>query len=156
MQVKGKAIFATGSSRTMAGSDNRIAGEHGLQSGITTHIWILSNWKAEHRRTKIQLIDATMWFKPLRKNLGRKNCELTDRRRMTVRICYVKHSVVQQWKCDIELLNDIRVVRIKSHSVVLKLLHLLANRLRARWVWSRGRHYRVIAKLDPVKVAWII
>ena len=24
----------------------------------------------------MQLIDATQWFKPLRKNLGKKNCEL--------------------------------------------------------------------------------
>jgi type I restriction enzyme M protein len=26
----------------------------------------------------VQLIDATRWFKPLRKNLGKKNCELSD------------------------------------------------------------------------------
>ena len=26
----------------------------------------------------MQLIDATRWFKPLRKNLGKKNCELSD------------------------------------------------------------------------------
>jgi type I restriction enzyme M protein len=25
----------------------------------------------------VQLIDATEWFKPLRKNLGKKNCELS-------------------------------------------------------------------------------
>jgi type I restriction enzyme M protein len=27
---------------------------------------------------KVQLIDATQWFRPLRKNLGKKNCELSD------------------------------------------------------------------------------
>jgi type I restriction enzyme M protein len=27
---------------------------------------------------KVQLIDATSWFKPLRKNLGKKNCELSE------------------------------------------------------------------------------
>jgi type I restriction enzyme M protein len=26
----------------------------------------------------VQLIDATQWFQPLRKNLGKKNCELSD------------------------------------------------------------------------------
>jgi type I restriction enzyme M protein len=26
----------------------------------------------------VQLIDATQWFKPLRKNLGKKNCELSE------------------------------------------------------------------------------
>ena len=45
-------------------------------TGIATYIWVLSNRKAEHRRGKVQLIDATSWFRPLRKNLGKKNCEL--------------------------------------------------------------------------------
>ncbi len=45
-------------------------------TGIATYIWVLSNRKPEHRRGKVQLIDATQWFKPLRKNLGKKNCEL--------------------------------------------------------------------------------
>ena len=47
-------------------------------TGIATYIWVLSNRKPEHRRGKVQLIDATQWFKPLRKNLGKKNCELSD------------------------------------------------------------------------------
>ncbi len=46
-------------------------------TGIATYIWVLSNRKPEHRRDKVQLIDATQWFKPLRKNLGSKNCELS-------------------------------------------------------------------------------
>lgn len=45
-------------------------------TGIATYIWVLSNKKPEHRKGKVQLIDATQWFKPLRKNLGKKNCEL--------------------------------------------------------------------------------
>ena len=47
-------------------------------TGIATYIWVLSNSKQEHRRGKVQLIDATQWHRPLRKNLGRKNCELSD------------------------------------------------------------------------------
>jgi type I restriction enzyme M protein len=47
-------------------------------TGIATYIWVLSNRKPEHRKGKVQLIDATEWFKPLRKNLGKKNCELSD------------------------------------------------------------------------------
>lgn len=47
-------------------------------TGIATYIWILTNRKTEHRKGKVQLIDATQWFKPLRKNLGKKNCELSD------------------------------------------------------------------------------
>ena len=47
-------------------------------TGIATYIWVLSNRKPEHRRGRVQLIDATQWFQPLRKNLGKKNCELSD------------------------------------------------------------------------------
>ena len=47
-------------------------------TGIATYIWVLSNRKAAHRRGKVQLIDATQWFRPLRKNLGNKNCDLSD------------------------------------------------------------------------------
>ena len=46
-------------------------------TGIATYIWVLSNKKAAHRKGRVQLIDASQWFKPLRKNLGKKNCELS-------------------------------------------------------------------------------
>jgi type I restriction enzyme M protein len=46
-------------------------------TGIATYIWVLTNRKPAHRQGKVQLIDATQWFKPLRKNLGKKNCELS-------------------------------------------------------------------------------
>lgn len=47
-------------------------------TGIATYIWVLGNRKPDHRQGRVQLIDATAWFKPLRKNLGKKNCELAD------------------------------------------------------------------------------
>lgn len=46
-------------------------------TGIATYIWVLTNRKPEHRKDKVQLIDATEWYKPLRKNMGKKNCELS-------------------------------------------------------------------------------
>jgi type I restriction enzyme M protein len=45
-------------------------------TGIATYVWVLTNRKADHRKGKVQLIDATSWFRPLRKNMGKKNCEL--------------------------------------------------------------------------------
>lgn len=45
-------------------------------TGIATYIWVLTNRKPAHRKGKIQLIDASGWYQPLRKNLGKKNCEL--------------------------------------------------------------------------------
>ena len=47
-------------------------------TGIATYIWVLTNRKPEARQGKVQLIDATGWFKPLRKNMGSKNCELSE------------------------------------------------------------------------------
>ena len=46
-------------------------------TGIATYVWVLSNKKPAHRKGRAQLIDASQWFKPLRKNLGKKNCELS-------------------------------------------------------------------------------
>ena len=45
-------------------------------TGIGTYIWILANKKEARRKGKVQLIDATSFKKPLRKNLGEKNCEI--------------------------------------------------------------------------------
>jgi type I restriction enzyme M protein len=39
---------------------------------------LLANKKAAHRKGKVQLIDASQWFQPLRRNLGKKNCELSE------------------------------------------------------------------------------
>ncbi len=47
-------------------------------TGIGTYIWVLSNRKPAQRRGKVQLIDASQWFRPRRKNLGKKNCDLAD------------------------------------------------------------------------------
>ena len=47
-------------------------------TGIATYVWVLTNRKPEHRQGKVQLIDATEWQRPLRKNLGKKNCELGE------------------------------------------------------------------------------
>ena len=47
-------------------------------TGIATYIWVLSNRKPAHRRGYVQLIDATQWFAPLRRNLGNKNCILSS------------------------------------------------------------------------------
>ena len=47
-------------------------------TGIATYVWVLTNRKPAHRRGRVQLIDATAWYQPLRKNLGKKNCELGE------------------------------------------------------------------------------
>ena len=47
-------------------------------TGIATYIWVLTNRKGEERKGKVQLIDATEWYVPLRRNLGKKNCEFSE------------------------------------------------------------------------------
>ena len=46
-------------------------------TGITTYIWLLTNAKPENRKGKVQLIDANLLYRKLRKNLGDKNCEFS-------------------------------------------------------------------------------
>lgn len=43
---------------------------------IVTYIWILSNKKPSHRKGKIQLINASEYYKKMRKNLGNKRNEM--------------------------------------------------------------------------------
>jgi type I restriction enzyme M protein len=47
-------------------------------TGISTYIWVLTNRKSDERKGKVQLIDATGWYQALRKNMGKKNCELNE------------------------------------------------------------------------------
>ena len=47
-------------------------------TGIATYVWVITNRKAKRRQGQIQLIDATKWFTPLRRNMGQKNCELAE------------------------------------------------------------------------------
>ena len=47
-------------------------------TGISTYVWILSNRKPEHRKGTVQLIDASGFWKKMRKILGSKRKELSD------------------------------------------------------------------------------
>ena len=93
-------------------------------TGIATYIWVLTNRKDEHRKGYVQLIDATDWFVPLRKNLGQKNCELSipDRQRILKTLLDFKeteHSKIFRneefgyWKVTVE--RPLRLVGIDAH-----------------------------------------
>ena len=58
-------------------------------TGIGTYLWVLSNKKEERRKGKVQLIDATSFKKQLRKNLGEKNCEITEEIRRQILELYM-------------------------------------------------------------------
>ena len=49
-------------------------------TGIGTYIWLLTNRKAPERAGKVQLIDATSFWSPLKKSLGDKRREIPPER----------------------------------------------------------------------------
>lgn len=67
-------------------------------TGIATYIWVLSNRKPKHRQGKVQLIDASQWYKPLRKNLGKKNCELSPEDIQLICDTFLKFEETEQSK----------------------------------------------------------
>lgn len=67
-------------------------------TGISTYIWLLSNRKANKRKCKVQLIDASGWYVPLRKNLGKKNCEFSNEQIMQIADLIIKPRETEQSK----------------------------------------------------------
>lgn len=67
-------------------------------TGIATYVWVLTNRKPGHRKGKVQLIDATPWFRPLRKNLGKKNCELSPEHIQAIVDAFLTFAETEQSK----------------------------------------------------------
>lgn len=65
-------------------------------TGITTYIWLLSSNKAPHRQGKVQLIDASLLFQKLRKNLGDKNCEFSPEHIREITQTYLSMASIEQ------------------------------------------------------------
>ena len=57
-------------------------------TGISTYIWVISKNKRTERKGKIQLIDASHLCHKLRKNLGKKKCEITPEDRNAITKLY--------------------------------------------------------------------
>ena len=53
-------------------------------TGIATYVWVLTNRKRPERRGKVQLIDATSFWVPLRKSLGAKRREVPFERKQDI------------------------------------------------------------------------
>ena len=58
-------------------------------TGITTYVWLLTNKKADRRKGKVQLIDASQAFEKLRKNQGSRNCTITPEYRSAILKTYM-------------------------------------------------------------------
>jgi len=62
----------------LARSDRRAAPEYVLQHRYRDIHLGPEQPEGAPSPTQVQLIDATKWSRPMRKNLGKKNCELSD------------------------------------------------------------------------------
>lgn len=70
-------------------------------TGISTYVWILTNKKAESRKGKVQLIDASQAFEKLRKNQGSRNCTISDQFRdaiLKVYMDFVEQEATEETK----------------------------------------------------------
>ena len=72
-------------------------------TGITTYIWLLTNAKPEARKGRVQLIDANLLYRKLRKNLGDKNCEFSANDIQQITDAYLGFAAIER---EIDANND--------------------------------------------------
>lgn len=136
-------------------------------TGIATYIWMLANKKAEHRKGRVQLIDASKLFQPLRRNLGKKNCEVSNndiqnildlylgKPRNTSDCKWFDNTDFGYWKVTVE-----RPLRLKSQlrSDSIESLRFVSGdeALRADIYATHGDMlYTEFSKLRPAIEAWL-
>jgi type I restriction enzyme M protein len=59
---------------------------------ISTYLWVVTNQKSAARRGTVQLIDATSMKSGIRKNLGDKNCEISEETRREILQLYLAYT----------------------------------------------------------------
>ena len=68
-------------------------------TNIATYVWVLSNRKqGTPREGKVQLIDATGWYRKRRKNLGKKNCDLSPKDMQRITELFLNFESTEQSK----------------------------------------------------------
>lgn len=107
-------------------------------TGISTYVWILTNKKAESRKGKVQLIDASQAFEKLRKNQGSRNCTISNQFRdaiLKVYMDFVEQEATEETKLGSKIFDgdDFRYynvtierpLRLKSQFNALKIDEML-------------------------------
>jgi type I restriction enzyme M protein len=61
-----------------------------FNTGITTYVWIVTNNKKSNRKGKVQLIDGSNLFKPMKKSLGSKRKEVSEEQRDLILKTYLE------------------------------------------------------------------
>lgn len=65
-------------------------------TGITTYIWLVTNAKPADRQGRVQLIDANLLYRKLRKNFGDKNCEFAPEHIQAITSAYLSFQPVER------------------------------------------------------------
>ncbi len=115
-------------------------------TGITTYIWIVTNAKPEHRRGKVQLINASEMYAKRRKNLGEKNCDLTDEHIDTITGLYL--DMADDGVAKVFDNTDFGYFKVTVERPLRKLAQFTADRVETlrfqpsiraemEWVWKR-------------------
>ena len=81
-----------------------------FNTAITTYIWVVTNKKSPKRQGKVQLIDGTSFFTPMKKNLGDKGKEISDAQ--IQQLFKIYHSNKENEYCKIFSNDFFRYTRI--------------------------------------------
>jgi type I restriction enzyme M protein len=108
-------------------------------TGISTYLWIVTNRKEPQRKGKVQLINATSFYKKMRKSLGNKRNEIGEEQRADVVKLYGEfkdgeyvrifdNADLGYWRVTVERplklnfrVNEDRLKRVKEASAFVNL-----------------------------------
>jgi type I restriction enzyme M protein len=136
-------------------------------TGIATYVFILTNRKPEHRRGKVQLIDASDLYRSMRKNLGNKSHEFTEEHIRQITGTYLdfaenKHSkIFNNSDFGYQKITVERPLRLRTRFTqekVERLRFIDAIRSEMEWVYDRFGT-EVYSNLKPHKAAiekWLL
>jgi len=130
-------------------------------TGIATYIFILTNHKPEHRKGKVQLIDASELYQKMRKNLGNKSNEFTEAHIATITQVYLDSTENEYSKIfansdfGYQKITVERPLRLRTRFTAEKVEFLRfidAIRQEMEWVYERFGS-EVYTDLKPHKAA---
>lgn len=115
-------------------------------TGIATYIWVLSKNKRAERKGKVQLVDASSYYKKLRKALGDKKNEISPEDRSAITKLYADFS--ENEHCKIFNNSDFIYKEYLIMQPMQRSYAITANRITAMLSWG------TLASLyDEAKVA---
>ena len=98
-----------------------------FNTGITTYLWIVTNKKSSKRKNKIQLINASNFFESMRRNLGDKGKEISDKNKKQILDTYINfqenkiskiydndHFTYTKVQIERPMIQDGEIVKLKS------------------------------------------